>query len=376
MGDEEDTTAGASSAKRELEQTEGAATEETPSKKPKAETDAGKDLITNTSTTASEGESNSFVAPGTVGVTTINDNDVLSGRGGGTNLHPGNRQFRDLINLYRRDYLKARKNDKPSISRSIVNAIREKNGRFLKKVEKTGLWFEIGDDAAREKTSQALRQRAPEMRKLLLDHEMEGARQQQHMMGGMGGMMAMPPGVPPMMMPGMQMPMMMPNGNMAFNPAMMGMANAQMFNPAMMGMPPMFAQPGMPQQQQQAQPGQQPAQGGAANAGMAGGDGSNNTANAEGNGNKEGGDANGGDASSSSNNNGNTTNNTNIAPHPGVMPPGMMAMGHPMAAMNMAMMNPAAMQQMNMAAMAQMPGMPQPAAPAPESPAPVQQGIM
>jgi hypothetical protein len=94
-----------------------------------------------------------FVPPGTVGITTINDNDVLSGtciqameelsvdgdfyvislcssflvvsgigRGGGTNLHPGNRQFRDLINLYRRDYLKARKNDKPSISRSIVSA--------------------------------------------------------------------------------------------------------------------------------------------------------------------------------------------------------------------------------------------------------------
>jgi hypothetical protein len=91
-----------------------------------------------------------FVQPGTEGITTINDNDVLSGtceqswrdflllksygsshrvslvwhgkgRGGGTNLHPGNRQFRDLINLYRRDYLKARKNDKPSISRSIVS---------------------------------------------------------------------------------------------------------------------------------------------------------------------------------------------------------------------------------------------------------------
>ena len=110
-----------------------------------------------------------------------------------------------------------------------VNSIREKEGRFLKKVEKTGLWFEIGDDAAREKTSQALRQRAPEMRKLLLDHEMEGARaQQQHTM-----MMGMPPGMPPpMMMQGM--PMMMPNGNMAFNPAMMGMPNG-MF----MGMPPM-----------------------------------------------------------------------------------------------------------------------------------------
>jgi hypothetical protein len=110
------------------------------------------------------------------GVTTFNDYDVLSGRGGGTNVHPGNRNFRDLINLHRRAYLKARKNDKPAISRAIVRSIRENNGKFLRKDEASGMWFEIGDDAAREKTSQALRQRAPEMRKLLFDTEREEAR--------------------------------------------------------------------------------------------------------------------------------------------------------------------------------------------------------
>jgi hypothetical protein len=124
-------------------------------------------------------------------------------------VHPGNRSFRDLINLHRRAYLKARKNDKPAISRAIVRQVRDAHGRFLRKDEKSGLWFEIGDDAAREKTSQALRQRAPEMRKLLFDTEREEARsaaedhiRQQRMMMGMppdgqqGGMspgMAMPP---------------------------------------------------------------------------------------------------------------------------------------------------------------------------------------
>ena len=106
------------------------------------------------------------------------ENDVLSGRGGGTNVHPGNRTFRDLINMHRRAYLKARKNDKPSISRAIVRTIRESGGRFLKKQEKQGCWIEIGDDAAREKTSQALRQRAPEMRRLLFDTEQR--EQQNH----------------------------------------------------------------------------------------------------------------------------------------------------------------------------------------------------
>lgn len=87
----------------------------------------------------------------TEGLSSFNDADVLSGRGGGTNVHPGNRSFRDLINMHRRAYLKARKNDKPAISRAIVRSIRDANGRFLRKDEKTGLWFEIGDDAAREK---------------------------------------------------------------------------------------------------------------------------------------------------------------------------------------------------------------------------------
>jgi hypothetical protein len=146
----------------------------------------------------------------TEGTSIFNDADVLSGRGGGTNVHPGNRTFRDLINLHRRAYLKARKNDKPAISRAIVRSIRDATGRFLRKDEKTGLWFEIGDDAAREKTSQALRQRAPEMRKLLFDTEREEARsvaedhiRQQRMM------MGMPPDVQPgVMPPGMPMPPM------------------------------------------------------------------------------------------------------------------------------------------------------------------------
>lgn len=136
------------------------------------------------------------------GIKFYSRNDVLCGRGGGTNVHPGNRRFRDLINANRRAYLKARKNDKPAISRSIVRTIREMDGRFLKKDEKKGLWFEIGDDGAREKTSQALRQRAPEMRKILFDDEQRHQQvQQQEMMmqrqqimgmqgmgGGMGGM--------------------------------------------------------------------------------------------------------------------------------------------------------------------------------------------
>ena len=117
-----------------------------------------------------------LIPPSTEGIKFYSRNDVLCGRGGGTNVHPGNRRFRDLINANRRAYLNARKNDKPAISRSIVRTVRELNGRFLKKDDKLGLWFEIGDDGAREKTSQALRQRAPEMRKILIEDEQRQVR--------------------------------------------------------------------------------------------------------------------------------------------------------------------------------------------------------
>ena len=137
-----------------------------------------------------------IIPPGSEGIKLVRDADVLSGRGGGTNVHPGNRHFRDLINLHRRAYLKARKNDKPSISRAIVRAIRENNGRFLKRDEKTGLFFEIGDVNAREKAGQALRQRAPEMRKILFESEQSQVRsdakeqiiRQQHQQMALAGM--------------------------------------------------------------------------------------------------------------------------------------------------------------------------------------------
>ena len=54
-----------------------------------------------------------------------------------------------------------------AISRSIVDAVRSKSGRFLDKDPQTGLWHDIGDRKAIEKTSQALRDGAADLRKQL-----------------------------------------------------------------------------------------------------------------------------------------------------------------------------------------------------------------
>ncbi|KAG7348427.1 hypothetical protein IV203_017132 [Nitzschia inconspicua] len=91
------------------------------------------------------------------------DKDVLSGRGGGTNLHPGNRYYRDLILSHRAAYDEACKTMKPEISRQIVLAIKNRGGRFLRK-DADGSFHEIGEAEAKAKTSQALRHRTFELR--------------------------------------------------------------------------------------------------------------------------------------------------------------------------------------------------------------------
>lgn len=98
-------------------------------------------------------------------------NDVLCGRGGGSNNHPGNEAFRLLVNEVKLPYVNCPKREKPLIARRIVEAVRNQSppGRFLQKDGETGFWNDIGDGRAREKTSQALREGAPVIRNNLME---------------------------------------------------------------------------------------------------------------------------------------------------------------------------------------------------------------
>jgi hypothetical protein len=88
----------------------------------------------------------------------VTSHDVLLGRGGGTNTQAGNKRFRSIVNAHQPMYLEARRKEKPLIARCIVEWIRLKGGRFLKKEDVTGKWHEVGDERAEAKTSQALRE--------------------------------------------------------------------------------------------------------------------------------------------------------------------------------------------------------------------------
>ena len=92
-------------------------------------------------------------------VETIRDTDVLCGRGGRSNHHPGNKRYRHVISEMKLMYKKTEaKSTKTDLSRTIVDHVCRYGGRFIKKEESTGRYYVLTRGEARKKTSQALRE--------------------------------------------------------------------------------------------------------------------------------------------------------------------------------------------------------------------------
>ena len=72
-----------------------------------------------------------------------------------------------MVEKRKMDYVNSKRLDKPLVALDIIRGWREQKppGRFLKLDDKTGMWEDVGDKKAREKTSQALREKAPMLRK-------------------------------------------------------------------------------------------------------------------------------------------------------------------------------------------------------------------
>jgi hypothetical protein len=88
------------------------------------------------------------------------ENDVIVGRGGGSNHHPGNKHFRKLVEESKAEYRKLDKKFKAAIADRIVRQCRAQvpPGRFLKYDAATNVWNDIGDDSATGKAMQCLRE--------------------------------------------------------------------------------------------------------------------------------------------------------------------------------------------------------------------------
>ena len=87
------------------------------------------------------------------------DDDVLFGRGGFTNSHPGNIKYRaKALELRPRYEASLSKEEKYEISILLIDSVVAEGGRFLEK-GKDGLWHEVLYNGARKKASQQLRER-------------------------------------------------------------------------------------------------------------------------------------------------------------------------------------------------------------------------
>ncbi|KAL7576262.1 hypothetical protein ACA910_018090 [Epithemia clementina (nom. ined.)] len=86
------------------------------------------------------------------------DLDVLLGRGGRTNNHPGNKKYLEAKDNMQDKYLKADKNGKTPISQELVDIVKGWRGRFLKLDPSSNRWYEVDNATARKKCSQTLRE--------------------------------------------------------------------------------------------------------------------------------------------------------------------------------------------------------------------------
>lgn len=113
----------------------------------------------------------------------VGSHDVLCGRGAKANNNEGNKLFRQLVKQHKLRYIAAAKVDKPNVAREVVKLWRalEPPGRFLMKVPlklddvtNDDLWYDVGDDRARMKASQCLREKTPDVMpyvKMLKSHD-------------------------------------------------------------------------------------------------------------------------------------------------------------------------------------------------------------
>lgn len=100
-------------------------------------------------------------------IRTPTKNDILLGRGGSVNGHVGNQVFREWVRARKDDYnLAPNKVEKAQVATEVMEMVHQHGGRFLQRdpTTSTNWWVEVDETRALAKTSQALREGAPQIR--------------------------------------------------------------------------------------------------------------------------------------------------------------------------------------------------------------------
>lgn len=104
--------------------------------------------------------------------------DVFCGRGNNIYCHPGNQFYQKLVKAVRVEYIASSRLEKRECAQYVVNTIRTlaPPGKFLAFGNKDKTYHEIGDQKAVQKTRQALREGAPDIKKGIKDGRIQVRR--------------------------------------------------------------------------------------------------------------------------------------------------------------------------------------------------------
>ena len=86
-----------------------------------------------------------------------NPHDILLGKGKIQQQHPGNLALMDIVSQKYGEYKGASRFEKTCIAMDIVDAVKKRRGRFLKRTESNDDWVEVDDPVARDTVSHRFR---------------------------------------------------------------------------------------------------------------------------------------------------------------------------------------------------------------------------
>ena len=122
---------------------------------------------------------------------TLQDMDIVCGRGAPTNYHIGNEMFRGLVSNYHTSYFCAKRSEKPNIAMKLLDVLQSRGARFVRRQKgvrfpvtskntkntkddegelplSSSYWMEVSHKLAYEKVCQALRNGAPNVQRHIL----------------------------------------------------------------------------------------------------------------------------------------------------------------------------------------------------------------
>ncbi|KAL3910350.1 MAG: hypothetical protein SGARI_002167 [Bacillariaceae sp.] len=122
---------------------------------------------------------------------TLQDTDIVVGRGAPTNYHIGNEYFRELVSEYRTTYFCSKRSDKPVIAMKVLDILKERGSRFVKRQKGGTLvgasWVVVSNKLAYEKVCAALREGTPEVQQRFISSSQKMIREAVAEQRGGGG---------------------------------------------------------------------------------------------------------------------------------------------------------------------------------------------